>query len=215
MCDISECVTSCIAIDKFTPTMTSTSISCAKCHKVLTVVSNKNWTIESRDNVITVSQYALPGIPQNTPALCNNCVGDLRKMRPANELCYVCETQPSDPRYEFFVSWMYINMDVYTSLCSAKCRAKHEIFAHEDFAENGGHFQIINNPVLFTEIETEKQRLRSTDSGVIIASYPGHPLIYGPKFTYSQMVGSRKWLFGDDIGIPYHRQDMITHHIQM
>ncbi len=161
MCDISEYLTFGIPMDKSSSTMTSTSLSCVKCHKVLTAVTNKDWTVKSRTNVITVSQYALPGIPQNTPALCGTCIGYLRTMRPANELCYVCETRPSDPRYEFFVSWMYINMDVYTSLCGAECRAKHEIYAEKDFSENGGHFQVINNRDLFREIETEKQKLRS------------------------------------------------------
>ncbi len=136
-----------------------TSISCAGCNKILTVVSCKDSS--SRPDLITVSQFSLEGKPQNTPALCKDCVDHLRTMRPANELCYVCETQPSNSRYEFFVSFAYINMDVYTSLCSAKCRARHEIMATAHFAENGGHVQLITDPVLLVEVEAEKQRLRS------------------------------------------------------
>jgi hypothetical protein len=139
---------------------------------------------------VTVYQYALPGQSQVTPALCQPCHSSLTAPRegnpsrsegpsepcfasgqpfaeqrapyPSTALCYVCETVPIQKRYEFLVSFGYMGLNVYTLLCSAKCRARHEIFARQDFRDNGGHLQMINDPQLAAEITAEILRLQSS-----------------------------------------------------
>ena len=141
------------------------TLSCARCLQSLQIqcpTSNDVLQgLKDPSRSVTVYQFALPGQPTMTPALCQACHSIVSEPYPSTALCYVCEIQAIQKRYEFLVSFGYMGLNVYTLLCSAQCRARHEIFARRDFQDNGGHLQIVNDPQLAAEIEAEILRLQS------------------------------------------------------
>lgn len=156
------------------------TLTCIRCLQQLTIQCNLSKDVldglKHPNSSVTVYQYALPGQPQVTPALCQPCHSSVTAPRegnpsrsegpsepyPSTALCYVCETVAIQKRYEFLVSFGYMGLNVYTLLCSAKCLARHEIFARQDFGDNGGHLQIINDPQLAAEITAEIFQLQSS-----------------------------------------------------
>jgi hypothetical protein len=142
------------------------ALSCVKCLQKL------DMHIETPGNLLqglinphsnnTVYQYALPGQPQITPVICHACYSNVSPHYPVEALCYVCESNKVQKRYEFVVSFAYMRLNVYTLICSAKCRARHEIFARKDLHDNGGHVQIINDAQLLLEIENEISKIQSS-----------------------------------------------------
>ena len=141
------------------------TLTCSQCRQSLQIQCQPSNDVlqglKAGSGNVTVYQFALPGQPSLTPALCGSCHSTATAPYPPTALCYVCETHPIQDRYKFLVSFGYMGLNVYTLLCSVQCRARHEIYARQDFADNGGHLQIVNDPQLAAEIEGEILRLQS------------------------------------------------------